>query len=51
MATKLKFTLAGKIVSKSKDAHAVWLQALRDGTEYLIPQAKSVRRQLEKAGQ
>lgn len=27
---KIKFTLVGKTISKSKDAHAIWLHALRD---------------------
>lgn len=48
---KLKFTLAGQLVSKSKDAHATWLRALREDLDYLVPQAKSVQRQLEAAGQ
>lgn len=48
---KIKFALAGKIVSKSKDAHAIWLKALREDVDYLVPQALSVKRILENAGQ
>jgi hypothetical protein len=48
---KIKFTLAGKTISKSKEAHAIWLQALREDLDYLVPQAKSVQRQLEAVGQ
>jgi hypothetical protein len=48
---KMRFCLAGKIVSKSKEAHATWLRALREDLDYLVPQAKSVQRQLEAAGQ
>lgn len=48
---KLKFALAGKIISKSNDAHAIWLHALRYDLDYLVPQALSVQRQLKTAGQ
>jgi len=48
---KLRFALAGGLVSKSKEAHAIWLRALREDLDYLVPQAKSVQRQLEAAGQ
>lgn len=51
MKNKIKFALAGKIVSKSKEAHAVWLRALREDLDYLVPQAKLVQRQLEAVGQ
>lgn len=51
-ANQIAFTLAGRIVSKSADARAVLKRAyVTAGQEHLVEQARSVVRQLEKAGQ
>lgn len=48
----LAFTLAGRTVHKSADARAIYRKALVTlGQEYLVDQALSVAKQLEKAGQ
>lgn len=51
MNRQLKFTLAGRIVTRSKTARAIWLEALRTDKKWLIPQARSVQFQLRAAGQ
>lgn len=47
MRQPLRFALAGKIVSTSKQADSILRRALDRGQGWLIPQARSVRRQLE----
>ena len=36
---KLRFALAGGLVSKSKEAHAIWLRALPQDFDFLVPPA------------
>ena len=45
----MKFALAGKIVSTSKQAARILRAAVRERKDWLIPQARSVRRQLQAA--
>lgn len=45
------FVLAGKTVKTSRKARAICRAAIKGGRAYLVPQARSVERQLKAAGQ
>jgi hypothetical protein len=48
---QLAFALAGEIVTSSKQATQILIDAMCSGKQWLIPQAESVHRQLVAAGQ
>lgn len=48
---QLAFALAGEIVTTSRHATQILLDAICDGKQWIIPQAESVHRQLVAAGQ
>lgn len=47
----LAFALAGRVVRKSTAARRILRDAITQRKDYLIPQARSVARQLSEAGQ
>jgi hypothetical protein len=48
---KVRFALAGQIVSKSSAARRILVEAVVSNKEWLIPQAQSVSIQLKRIGQ
>lgn len=48
---RLAFTLGGRTVRTSKSARHILTAAIRDRKDYLVPQARSVVRKLQAAGQ
>ncbi|MGY8590650.1 hypothetical protein QRO08_15955 [Paracidovorax citrulli] len=47
----LTFALAGRLVTSSKEATAILIDAIRTRKTWLEPQARSVRAKLRAAGQ
>lgn len=45
------FALAGELVSTAAHARSILIDAIKNGKEWLIPQAESVLKQLRQAGQ
>lgn len=47
----IAFTLAGRIVTSSKEARAIRIEAIKSGKHWLEPQARNVAAKLRAAGQ
>jgi hypothetical protein len=50
-ARKVRYALAGEIVSSSRRARRILLEAQREGRAWLIPQARNVAIRLQRVGQ
>jgi len=50
-ARKVRYALAGEIVSSSRRARCILLEAQREGRAWLIPQARNVAIDLHRVGQ
>lgn len=50
MTTRITFALAGRLVTTSKEATAILIDAIKTGKTWIEPQARSVRAKLRAAG-
>lgn len=51
MNKPIAFALAGRIVTSSKEARAICIEAIKNGQHWLEPQARSVMQKLRAVGQ
>ena len=51
MTEPIAFALAGRIVTSSKEARAICIEAIKSGKHWLEPQARNVAAKLRAAGQ
>ena len=51
MNKPIAFALAGRIVSSSKEARSICIDAIKTGKTWLEPQARSVMQKLRAVGQ
>jgi hypothetical protein len=51
MKKPIAFALAGRIVTTSKEARAICIDAIKTGKHWIEPQARSVTAKLRAAGQ
>ena len=51
MTKPIAFALAGRIVTSSKEARSICIEAIKTGKHWLEPQARNVAAKLRAAGQ